>query len=543
MKSIEIYDTTLRDGAQTEDISLSLDDKISVITKLDQLGVHFIEAGWPGANPKDEKVFSRLRHLKPRTSRIMAFGSTCRPGASPENDRLIKAVVNARPYGVTIFGKTWDIHVMGQGGLGCSLDENIRMIRETVAYLKGLFPMVMFDAEHFFDGFKANRDYAMAALRAASDCGADRVVLCDTNGGSLPAHIAEVTRTVAGAISRPWGIHCHNDSDLAVANSLCAVKAGAVHVQGTINGVGERCGNANLCSIIPALSIKLGYETIPRENIRMLSEVSRFFDDIANLSHNKHQPYVGEAAFAHKGGVHVSAVMGDPITYEHMDPDLVGNQRKVLVSEHSGKSNIICKAREFNIDLSRHDATASEIVKIIKDLEDCGFQFEGADASLELLMKKAMGEHMRFFNLKGFRVNTERRSDDTDPVSEATIMIEVDGSVEHTASLGNGPVNALDMALRKALQKFYPSLEEVQLLDYKVRVISSSKGTESVVRVLIESGDRKDHWSTVGVSANILEASWMALVDSMDYKLYKDSRKASIRNKKKQGPPPRGRAR
>lgn len=543
MKSIEIYDTTLRDGAQTEDISLSLDDKISVITKLDQLGVHFIEAGWPGANPKDEKVFSRLRHLKPRTSRIMAFGSTCRPGASPENDRLIKAVVNARPYGVTIFGKTWDIHVMGQGGLGCSLDENIRMIRETVAYLKGLFPMVMFDAEHFFDGFKANRDYAMAALRAASDCGADRVVLCDTNGGSLPAHIAEVTRTVAGAISRPLGIHCHNDSDLAVANSLCAVKAGAVHVQGTINGVGERCGNANLCSIIPALSIKLGYETIPRENIRMLSEVSRFFDDIANLSHNKHQPYVGEAAFAHKGGVHVSAVMGDPITYEHMDPDLVGNQRKVLVSEHSGKSNIICKAREFNIDLSRHDATASEIVKIIKDLEDCGFQFEGADASLELLMKKAMGEHMRFFNLKGFRVNTERRSDDTDPVSEATIMIEVDGSVEHTASLGNGPVNALDMALRKALQKFYPSLEEVQLLDYKVRVISSSKGTESVVRVLIESGDRKDHWSTVGVSANILEASWMALVDSMDYKLYKDSRKASIRNKKKQGPPPRGRAR
>jgi 2-isopropylmalate synthase len=543
LKSIEIYDTTLRDGAQTEDISLSLDDKISVITKLDQLGVHFIEAGWPGANPKDEKVFSRLRHLKPRTSRIMAFGSTCRPGASPENDRLIKAVVNARPYGVTIFGKTWDIHVMGQGGLGCSLDENIRMIRETVAYLKGLFPMVMFDAEHFFDGFKANRDYAMAALRAASDCGADRVVLCDTNGGSLPAHIAEVTRTVAGAISRPLGIHCHNDSDLAVANSLCAVKAGAVHVQGTINGVGERCGNANLCSIIPALSIKLGYETIPRENIRMLSEVSRFFDDIANLSHNKHQPYVGEAAFAHKGGVHVSAVMGDPITYEHMDPDLVGNQRKVLVSEHSGKSNIICKAREFNIDLSRHDATASEIVKIIKDLEDCGFQFEGADASLELLMKKAMGEHMRFFNLKGFRVNTERRSDDTDPVSEATIMIEVDGSVEHTASLGNGPVNALDMALRKALQKFYPSLEEVQLLDYKVRVISSSKGTESVVRVLIESGDRKDHWSTVGVSANILEASWMALVDSMDYKLYKDSRKASIRNKKKQGPPPRGRAR
>ncbi|HOM28287.1 MAG TPA: citramalate synthase [Deltaproteobacteria bacterium] len=531
MRRVEIYDTTLRDGAQAEDISLSLDDKVSIVSKLDQLGVHFIEAGWPGANPKDDKLFARLRQMHPKNATILAFCSTCRPGQTPENDRLIKAVLNARPQGVTIFGKTWDIHVSGQGGLGCTLEENVRMIRDTVAFLKTHYPMVIFDAEHFFDGFRANSEYALAAVKAASLGGADRVVLCDTNGGSLPDYIAATVGRVKATITSPIGIHCHNDSELAVANSLSAVQAGAVQVHGTINGVGERCGNANLCSIIPTLSLKLGCETIPRENLGMLSEISRFFDDIANLSHDKHQPYVGEAAFAHKGGVHVSAVMGDPSTYEHIDPSLVGNQRKVLVSEHSGKSNIIYKAREFNIDLSRDDATAAEIVKSIKDLEDCGFQFEGADASLELLMKKAMGEHMRFFKLKGFRVNTERRSDDTDPVSEATIMIEVDGNVEHTAALGNGPVNALDRALRKALSKFYPSIEEVQLLDYKVRVISSRKGTESVVRVLIESGDRKDHWSTVGVSSNILEASWMALVDSMDYKLYKDSMKARARHK------------
>ncbi len=526
MKTVEIYDTTLRDGAQSEDISLSLDDKVAVVTKLDQLGVHYVEAGWPGANPKDERLFGKLAHIKLHTSRLMAFGSTCRPYKSPENDRLIRSLVNARPHGVTIFGKAWDIHVSGEGGIGCTLEENLRMIRDTIAYLKGFFPMIIFDAEHFFDGFTANRDYAMAALRAAAEGGADRLVLCDTNGGTLPREIARIIRAVRKAVQVPLGIHCHNDGDLAVANTVCAVEAGVDHVHGTLNGVGERCGNTNLCSIIPTLTLKMGYLTIPKENIRMLSDVSRFFDDISNLSHNKHQPYVGEAAFAHKGGVHVSAVLGNPSTYEHIDPSLVGNQRKVLVSEHSGKSNILYKAREFNIDLSRDDATATEIVKSIKALEDCGFQFEGADASLELLMKKALGEHMRFFKLKGFRVNTERRSDDTDPVSEATIMIEVEGNVEHTAALGNGPVNALDRALRKALKKFYPSIEEVQLLDYKVRVISSRKGTESVVRVLIESGDRKDHWSTVGVSSNILEASWMALVDSMDYKLYKDSQKS-----------------
>ncbi|HOO47435.1 MAG TPA: citramalate synthase, partial [Deltaproteobacteria bacterium] len=361
---------------------------------------------------------------------------------------------------------------------------------------------------------------------AAREGGADRLILCDTNGGSLPQDITETIHVLRDKIDCPLGIHCHNDGELAVANSICAVLAGVDHVQGTINGLGERCGNANLCSIIPNLSLKMNCTTIDPANMIMLNEISRFVDEIGNLLHNKHQPYVGESAFAHKGGVHVSAVINDPTTYEHIDPTLVGNQRRVLVSEQAGKSNIIYKAREFNIDIAKDNTAANEIVKIIKDLENCGFQFEGADASLELLMQKAMGEHMRCFRLKGFRVNTERRSDDTDPMSEATIMIEVDGNVEHTAAMGNGPVNALDLALRKALKKFYPSIEDVTLLDYKVRVISSRQGTESVVRVLIESGDKKDHWNTVGVSSNIIEASWMALVDSMDYKLYKDSKKA-----------------
>ncbi|MGC9324665.1 MAG: citramalate synthase [Desulfomonilia bacterium] len=521
---IELLDTTLRDGSQCEDVSLSLEDKCAIINKLDQLGIDYIEAGWPGSNPKDERLFAKIRDLSIHHSKIIGFCSTCKPGTRPEDDRMIKALIEARPYGATIVGKSWDAHVRGNGGLGCSLDENIRIIADTIAYLSSVFPVVFFDAEHFFDGFKANNEYALSVLKAAQKSGARRVILCDTNGGSLPSEISSIISSLRKDLDHPMGIHCHNDGELAVANTVAAIQSGVDHVQGTINGIGERCGNANLCSIIPAATLKLGHDTIPIERMRMLSDISRFVDDIANLSHDKHQPYVGESAFAHKGGVHVSAVIDDPSTYEHINPELVGNQRRVLVSEQSGKSNILYKAREFNIDLSKDDTAANEIVKSIKDLENCGFQFEGADASLELLMKKAMGMHMRYFKLKGFRVNTERRSDDTDPMSEATIMIEVDGNIEHTAAMGNGPVNALDKALRKALQKFYPSLQEMELLDYKVRVISSRQGTESVVRVLIESGDKKDHWNTVGVSSNIMEASWMALVDSLDYKLYKDSK-------------------
>ncbi len=526
MKKIEIYDTTLRDGEQSEDISFSLDDKCAIALKLDQFGVDYIEAGWPGANPKATQLFKKIRNLEFNHARIIAFGSTCRPGKDPEDDRMLNALVNAAPDGVTIFGKTWDVHVKGNGGIGCTLEENLRIIEESVAYLKTRLPVVFFDAEHFFDGFKANRDYAMQAISAAIRGGADRLILCDTNGGTLPTEISEIITFVKQQIECPLGIHCHNDGELAVANTLCAVQAGVDHVQGTINGIGERCGNANLCSIIPNLALKMGYTCTLRETLDKLTETSRYLNDIANLSHNKHQAFVGESAFAHKGGVHVSAVMNDSTTYEHIQPEKVGNQRRILVSEQAGKSNIIYKAKEFNIDLTKDKTSASELVKTIKDMENCGFLFEDADATLELLMKKAMGQHMRYFKLKGFRVMTEKRSDDTDPLSEATIMIEVDGNVEHTAAMGNGPVNALDSALRKALEQFYPGIRDVNLLDYKVRVISSKAGTESVVRVLIESGDQQDQWNTVGVSPNIIEASWMALVDSMDYKLYKDLHKA-----------------
>ena len=524
LRRIEVYDTTLRDGAQSEDVAFSLEDKAAIALKLDQLGIDYIEAGWPGANPKDDRLFKTLAKLNFSHARIMAFGSTVKPGASPEHDPHLKNLIDAHAGGITIFGKTWDAHVIGPGGLGCTLEENLRIIRDTIAYLKGFAPLVFFDAEHFFDGFKADRAYAMATLKAAAQAGADRLVLCDTNGGSMPFFVSESVKAIRQELGKRvrLGIHCHNDGDLAVANSLCAVAAGVDQVQGTINGIGERCGNANLCSLIPGLSLKMGLESLPAGKLAQLTEVSRHLEEVANLSHNRHQPYVGQSAFAHKGGVHVSAVMSAPDSYEHIDPGLVGNQRKVLVSEQSGRSNILYKAREFNLDLSKDKTAAQEIVKIIKDLENLGFQFEGADASLELLMKKAMGEHRRFFKLRGFRVITEKHTEDTDPVSEATIMIEVDGNIEHTASMGNGPVNALDNALRKALGKFYRKINDVTLLDYKVKVVSSKQGTESVVRVLIESGDKTNHWNTVGVSSNILEASWMALVDSMDFKLYKD---------------------
>lgn len=522
MQNIEIYDTTLRDGAQSEDIAFSLEDKCAIAVKLDRLGVHYIEAGWPGANPKDNRFFDMIHDLDIRQAKIMAFGSTCRPQGNPETDRLIQGLVEARPYGVTIFGKSWDTHVRGNGGIGCTLEENLRMIRETVAYLKQQFPCVFFDAEHFFDGIKANQEYALAAIGAALEGGADRIILCDTNGGTLPCEITSIIHTVKETRACPLGIHCHNDGELAVANTLTAVSAGVDHVQGTINGVGERCGNASLCSIIPNLALKMNLASIPDEHLKQITDISRFVEEIGNLSHKKNRPFVGKSAFAHKGGIHVSAVMNDPTTYEHIVPEQVGNKRRVLVSEQSGKSNILYKAKEFNIDLSKDDTAASELVKIVKDLENHGFQFEGANASLELLMNKAVGMHTRYFKLRGFRVITEKRSDATDPLSEATIMIEVDGNTEHTAAMGNGPVNALDSALRKALIKFYPAVEEVSLLDYKVRVISSKQGTESVVRVLIESGDKTGSWNTVGVSSNLLEASWMALVDSLDYKIFKD---------------------
>jgi 2-isopropylmalate synthase len=425
---------------------------------------------------------------------------------------------------VTIFGKSWDLHV--KGVLRISLEDNLRLVQESLAYLKQHVSQVFFDAEHFFDGYKARPDYAISLLRSALSGGADCLVLCDTNGGTLPYEIHRIVSAVRQEIEAPLGIHAHNDSDLAVAGSLAAVECGCTQVQGTINGCGERCGNANLCSIIPNLKIKMGIDCISDEQLRKISELSRFVYELANLPHNKHQPFVGSSAFAHKAGVHVSAVQRRSDTYEHIEPGRVGNTQRILVSDQSGRANILQKAQQFNIDIQSHDPLVQEMLADLKDLERHGFQFEGAEASFELRMRKALGVKKRYFDLVGFRVINEKK-EEAEPVSEATIMVKVGGKIEHTAAMGNGPVNALDNALRKALEKFYPELKQVHLIDYKVRVLTGGEGTASRVRVLIETGDRHDRWGTVGVSENIIEASWQALTDSITYKLLKDEIKGA----------------
>lgn len=517
---VKIYDTTLRDGTQAEDISFSLEDKILIAKKLDEIGIHYIEGGWPGSNPKDKRFFSEIKKVKLSHAKIAAFGSTRRARVKPQDDANINALLDSGTEVVTIFGKTWDFHV--SDALRISLEENLELINDSVSYLKGRVNEVIFDAEHFFDGYKANRDYALKALKAAEDGGADCIVLCDTNGGSLPFEVAEIIRDVKNHIKAPLGIHCHNDSETAVANSIVAVQLGCVHVQGTINGYGERCGNANLCSIIPNLKLKLNVDCIDDEKLKKLTELSRFVSEMANLPHNKRLPYVGESAFAHKGGVHVDAVRKNPRTYEHIIPEIVGNRRKVLVSDLSGKANILYKAAEMGIDLDAKSPVVQEVLENLKQLEYQGYQFEGAEGSFELLLRKGIGTKKKFFKLIGFRVIVEKRREDEPPLAEATIMVEVGGKVEHTAAIGNGPVNALDNALRKALEKFYPSLKQVELVDYKVRVLAGHRGTGAAVRVLVESKDKKDRWGTVGVSENIIEASWQALVDSIEYKLMKD---------------------
>jgi 2-isopropylmalate synthase len=406
--------------------------------------------------------------------------------------------------------------------MNISLKENVELIITSIAFLKKHVPEVIYDAEHFFDGFKGNKEYALSTIKAAAEAGADCIVLCDTNGGSLPFEIAEIIREVKGSITTPLGIHIHNDSELAVANTIVAAKEGVSQVQGTINGHGERCGNANLCSIIPNLQLKLGIQCLADDRLTKLKEVSRFVSELANLPHNKHQPYVGDSAFAHKGGLHVSAIRKNPLTYEHIKPELVGNTQRILISDLSGESNVLAKAEEFNITLKKGDATTKDIVTALKQLESQGYQFEGAEGSFELLIKKAVGRHKKFFELLGFRVIVEKRGDDSPSLSEATIMVKVGDRVEHTAAEGNGPVNALDNALRKALEKFYPELADVRLIDYKVRVLSAQEGTGANTRVLIESWDGKTKWGTVGVSENIIQASWLALVDSIDYKLLKE---------------------
>ena len=520
MRMIEIYDTTLRDGTQSEDISLSVEDKLRITEKLDEIGIHYIEGGWPGSNPRDADYFKKVRKLPLAQSLVAAFGSTHSPKHHVRDDQNLKALVEAKVKVITIFGKTWDFHV--REALRISLEENLDIIHNSVRFLKNHAEKVFFDAEHFFNGYKDNPAFALKCLEAAQAAGADCLVLCDTNGGTLPREVSEIVQTISKKIKAPLGIHAHNDSDCAVANSVISVERGAVQVQGTINGIGERCGNANLCSIIPNLQLKLGYSCLAAERLKKLREVSRFVNEIANMRHFKRQPFVGDSAFAHKGGIHVSAVRRRPETYEHISPELVGNSQRILISDLAGRSNILRKAEEFNIHLEANSPEVQGILDSLKDLEHQGFQFEGAEASFELLLKKALGLHRRFFDLIGFRVIDEKRKETELPFSEATIMVKVGKSIEHTAAAGNGPVNALDSALRKALEKFYPELKTVKLHDYKVRVLTAGKGTSARVRVLVESGDEVHRWGTVGVSENIIEASWQALVDSIDYKLLKE---------------------
>lgn len=523
MHQVTVYDTTLRDGTQAEDFNLSLSDKIRIALKLDELGIHYIEGGWPGSNPRDQGFFDEIKNYHLKNSEITAFGSTHHPRGKAETDANLKALLDAKTTVVTLFGKSWTVHV--KEALHTTLERNLEIIGGSLAHLRPHVKTLFYDAEHFFDGFKADPEYALSTLRVALESGADCLVLCDTNGGNLPSQIAEAVRTVRERFPEaPLGIHTHNDSDLAVANTLVAVELGAVQVQGTFNGVGERCGNADLCSILPNLCLKMGIECLQPEQLSRLRQVSRFILELANVPPNRYQPYVGRSAFAHKGGIHISAVERNPITYEHIDPEWVGNQRRALVSDQAGRAVIKRKAKEYGIDLSSQDPVALEVLEQIKRLEHEGYQYEAAEASFELLINQAMGSSKRYFELIGFRVIDQKVAETREPISEATIRVRVGGQEAHTAALGQGPVNALDNALRKALGGFYPELAEMELVDYKVRVLPSHDGTASRVRVLIESADGRSHWGTVGVSHDILEASWQALVDSVNYKMYQEEK-------------------
>ncbi len=525
MEQILIYDTTLRDGTQAEDFNLSLADKMKIALKLDRLGIDYIEGGWPGSNPKDAEFFNEIRNQPLKHARIAAFGATRSPKRRADEDPNLNALVASGAPVITIFGKTWDVHV--RDALRIGLDDNLVLIEESLRFLRPHVQELFYDAEHFFDGYKNNPQYALATLERAIAGGADCLVLCDTNGGTLPHEIPPIMAEVTGLAERSGfagviGIHAHNDAECAVANSLVAVTSGARQVQGTMNGFGERCGNANLTSIMPALALKMGYTFHAAGQLERLTDTSRFVSEIANIAHNKYQPYVGMAAFAHKGGVHVSAVQRNPITYEHIQPETVGNSRRVLISDLAGRSNVLHKAEKFGLRLDPDDPVLTSILKRLKELENQGFQYEGAEASFELLMRRVMGAARQYFTLESFRVIDQKNDMDQPPQAEATIRLEVGGEAVHTAALGNGPVNALDNALRKALTRFYPCLEEMWLSDYKVRVLASDHGTGAGVRVLIESSDYNGQWSTVGVSHDIIEASWQALVDAVTYKLMKD---------------------
>ncbi|MBB6634009.1 citramalate synthase [Cohnella thailandensis] len=511
--SISIFDTTLRDGTQGEGISLTAEDKLKIALKLDALGVHYIEGGNPGSNSKDIEFFKRAREMN-LNAKLTAFGSTRRKNSICEQDINLKHLIDSKAMAATLVGKSWDFHV--HTALQTTLEENLAMIYESIAYLKRHDMEAIFDSEHFFDGYKANPEYALSALAKAKEAGADWIVLCDTNGGTLPTEIHEIVSRVCAVIDAPIGIHTHNDCELAVANTLAAINAGARQVQGTINGYGERCGNANLCSIIPTLQLKMNYSCVSDEQLKSLTSVSRYVSEIANMIQPVNQPYVGNAAFAHKGGIHVSAILKDSKTYEHIAPELVGNKQRVLVSELAGQSNILSKAQELGLDVNVISGSR-EIIDRIKELEHQGYQFEGADASLELLLRDAFGNEESAFTIESFKILCEKS--EANMVTEAIVRVRVNGQQVYTIAEGNGPVNALDNALRKALVQFYPSIANVHLTDYKVRVLDDKDATAAKVRVLIESSDFKDTWSTVGVSSNVIEASWEALLDSIRYAL------------------------
>lgn len=528
MQTVQIYDTTLRDGTQSEELTLSTEDKQRIAARLAHLGVAYIEGGWPGSNPRDKRFFAEMRQHGPRTAKLAAFGSTHAAKTTAHADENLLALVESGAPVLTIFGKTWDIHVTE--ALQIPLERNLELIRDSLAFLRSHAGELFYDAEHFFDGYKADPAYATACLRKALEARADLLVLCDTNGGTLPGEIAAIMDAVRRDLPEArLGIHAHNDCELAVANSLAAVEHGAVHVQGTINGYGERCGNANLCSIIPNLELKMGLSCLPDGHLRRLSDASAFVSEVANLRAFKRQPYIGQSAFTHKGGVHVSAVRRNPRTYEHIEPELVGNKRRVLLSDLAGQANILLKARQYGFDLDKDDPFVLELLTELKTREEKGYEYSAAEASYELLVNRVLGRARSYFRLISVRIMDSVLTADAEPFTEATVMLRVGGVVEHTAATGKGPVNAMDCALRKALERFYPNLGEMRLMDFKVRVLSGmargSGGTASEVRVLIESGDSQSRWTTVGVSYNIIEASRQALEDSINYKLFKDDQK------------------
>jgi 2-isopropylmalate synthase len=509
-----IFDTTLRDGTQGEGISLTAEDKVKIALKLDALGVHYIEGGNPGSNSKDIEFFRRVREMKLQ-AKLTAFGSTRRKNSSCEQDINLRHLIESGAAAATLVGKSWDFHV--HTALQTTLEENLAMIYESLSFVRNSGMEALFDAEHFFDGYKANPEYALAALAKAKAAGAQWIVLCDTNGGTLPGEINEIVSRVVREIDAPIGIHTHNDCEMAVANTLAAITAGARHIQGTINGYGERCGNANLCSILPTLQLKMDYRCVSDEQLKTLTSVARYVSEIANVSMPVNQPYVGNAAFAHKGGIHVSAIMKDSKTYEHISPELVGNKQRVLVSELAGQSNILSKAQEMGLEVSTESLKSRDVIDRIKELEHQGYQFEGADASLELLLRDAYGGAAPVFTVDSFKITAEKTAGIM--LNEAVVKITVAGEQVYTVAEGNGPVNALDNALRKALIQFYPGIRDIHLSDYKVRVLDEKETTAAKVRVLIESTNFNDTWSTVGVSSNVIEASWEALVDSIRYAL------------------------